>query len=316
MNSYNSHPSSVRQEHHYAHFTDGAMRHQETHVHIAKKLWGWDLSPSISWIQNMATATKIYYAALFFLTVKDFEVDQLHVLLILLVLPHQTWMYLLPHTLGLSLFGVHVSNFVKNLVIFMTQFKCFFLQAVQSFNRVWLFVTPRTAAHQTSLSIINSWSLLKLMSIESVMPSNHLILCHPGGLPWTFPSLGSQSLLSSGLIAHHSALSVCLHLRMHVLSWLNSGARLPKTESWLCHLLPAWPWEVDLNLSACFSLLTYKMGMIMWGLKDHTTVKNLEHCLVKSKSFISIPLQTLNTVRADFWISQDWYSIWHIVGAQ
>ena len=38
--------------------------------------------------------------------------------------------------------------------------------------------TPRTAAHQASLSITNSWSLLKLMSIESVMPSNHLILCH------------------------------------------------------------------------------------------------------------------------------------------
>ena len=42
-----------------------------------------------------------------------------------------------------------------------------------------LFVTPRTAAHQASLSFTISWSLHKLMSIESVMPSNHLILCHP-----------------------------------------------------------------------------------------------------------------------------------------
>ena len=41
------------------------------------------------------------------------------------------------------------------------------------------FATPWTAVHQASLSITNSWSLLKLMSIESVMPSNHLILCHP-----------------------------------------------------------------------------------------------------------------------------------------
>ena len=49
----------------------------------------------------------------------------------------------------------------------------------QSLSRVWLFVTPWTAAHQASLSITNSWSLFKLMSIESVMPSNHLILCHP-----------------------------------------------------------------------------------------------------------------------------------------
>ena len=44
---------------------------------------------------------------------------------------------------------------------------------------VQLFVTPWTAAHQDSLSITNSWSLLKLMSIDSVMPYNHIILCHP-----------------------------------------------------------------------------------------------------------------------------------------
>ena len=44
-------------------------------------------------------------------------------------------------------------------------------------------MTPWTAAHQASLSSTNSWSLLKLMSIESVMPSNHLILCHPLLLP-------------------------------------------------------------------------------------------------------------------------------------
>ena len=52
-------------------------------------------------------------------------------------------------------------------------------QSVQSLSRVWLFVTPWIAAHQASLSITNSWSLLKLMPIESVMPSSHLILCRP-----------------------------------------------------------------------------------------------------------------------------------------
>ena len=51
--------------------------------------------------------------------------------------------------------------------------------SVQSISPVRLFETPWTAACQASLSIINSWSLLKLMSIQSVMPSNHLILCHP-----------------------------------------------------------------------------------------------------------------------------------------
>ena len=60
----------------------------------------------------------------------------------------------------------------------------------QSLSRVQLFVTPWTAAHQASLSIINSRSLLKLMPIESVMPSNHLILCCPLLLlPWIFPSI-------------------------------------------------------------------------------------------------------------------------------
>ena len=53
------------------------------------------------------------------------------------------------------------------------------LVAVQSFSHILLFVTPWTAAHQAPLSFTISWSLLKLMSTESVMPSNHLILCHP-----------------------------------------------------------------------------------------------------------------------------------------
>ena len=62
--------------------------------------------------------------------------------------------------------------------------------SVQSLSCVWLFVTPWTAAWQASLSITNSWSLLKLMSIESVMPSKHLILCHPLLLPPSiFPSI-------------------------------------------------------------------------------------------------------------------------------
>ena len=53
------------------------------------------------------------------------------------------------------------------------------VSSVQSFSCVPLFVTPWTAAYQAFLSITNSQSLLKLMSIESVSPSNHLILCHP-----------------------------------------------------------------------------------------------------------------------------------------
>ena len=63
--------------------------------------------------------------------------------------------------------------------------------SVQSLSHVWLFATPWTAACQASLSITNSRSLLKFMSIESVMPSNHLILCRPLLLlPSIFPSIG------------------------------------------------------------------------------------------------------------------------------
>ena len=61
---------------------------------------------------------------------------------------------------------------------------------VQLPSCVWLFATPWTAARQASLSLTISWSLLKLMSIESVMPSNHLILCRPLLLlPSVFPSI-------------------------------------------------------------------------------------------------------------------------------
>ena len=66
---------------------------------------------------------------------------------------------------------------------------------VKSLSHVQLSATPWTAAHQASLFITNSQSLLKLMSIESVIPSNHLILCHPLLLlPQSFPASGSFSV--------------------------------------------------------------------------------------------------------------------------
>ena len=99
--------------------------------------------------------------------------------------------------------GVLVSNPLLNKeftigvdaeLLKLTQFS-----SVQSLNRVRLFETPLTAARQASLSITNSWSLPKLMSIESVMPSNHLVLCHPLLLlPSVLPSIrvfSSESVL-------------------------------------------------------------------------------------------------------------------------
>ena len=70
------------------------------------------------------------------------------------------------------------------------QWTIFQFSSVQLLSCVQLFVTPWTAGHQASLSIANSQSLFKLMSIKSVMPSNHLILCHPRLVPPSiFPSI-------------------------------------------------------------------------------------------------------------------------------
>ena len=81
-----------------------------------------------------------------------------------------------------------------SLVLWFIQFS-----SVQSLSHVWLFVTPWTAARQTSLFITNSRSPPKPMSIESVMPSNHLILCRPLLLPPVPPSI---RVFSSGSALH------------------------------------------------------------------------------------------------------------------
>ena len=75
---------------------------------------------------------------------------------------------------------------IKHDVYSMTSVQ---FSSVQSLSQFWFFVIPWTAACQASLSITNSRSWLKLMSIESVMPSNHLILCRPLLLPSIFPSI-------------------------------------------------------------------------------------------------------------------------------
>ena len=97
--------------------------------------------------------------------------------------------------------------------------------SVQLLSRVWLFVTPWTAACQASLSITNSRSLLTLMSIESVMPSSHLILCHPLLLPSIFPSikvfLMSQFFTSGGQSIGASASTSVFP--MNIQNWFPLG---------------------------------------------------------------------------------------------
>ena len=117
--------------------------------------------------------------------------------------------------------------------------------SVQSLSHVRLFATPWTAVRQASLSITNSWSLCKLMSIESVMASNHLILCHPLLLSASvFPSsrvFSSESVLRirwpkywsfSFNISHYNEYSGLISFRM---DWLDLLAVQGTLKSLLQH---------------------------------------------------------------------------------
>ena len=90
---------------------------------------------------------------------------------------------------------------------------------VPSLSRVWLFVTPWTAAHQVSLSFTISWSLLRLTSIELMMAMNHHILCHPLLLPPIVPSI---RVFPNELVFHIR----CLHMYTH--SWASLVAQTVK----------------------------------------------------------------------------------------
>ena len=98
--------------------------------------------------------------------------------------------------------GVEIDQSVINLFQFLlVNMNPVQFSSIHLLSRVSLFVTPWTTARQASLSITNSQSLLKLMSIESVMPSNYLILCHPLLLP---PSIFS----SIRVLSNESALRI------------------------------------------------------------------------------------------------------------
>ena len=117
--------------------------------------------------------------------------------------------------------------------------------SVQSLSRVRLFATPWTAACQASLSITNSQSVLKLMSFESVIPSNHLIPCHPLLLPPSiFPSIkvfSSESALCirwpkywsfSFSISPSDEYSGLISFRMDWLDLLAAQGTLKSVQSW------------------------------------------------------------------------------------
>ena len=114
---------------------------------------------------------------------------------------------------------------VKSMIIINDKCNVLFnISWVQLFSHVRLFVTPWTEAHQASLSITNTWSLLKLMSIALVMPFSHIILCHPLLPPSIFSSIRafSNELVlcisqSKGVSASASAFP------MNIQDWLPLG---------------------------------------------------------------------------------------------
>ena len=142
--------------------------------------------------------------------------------------------------------------------------------SVLSLSRVWLIVNPWTAARQASLSITNSRSLLKLMSIESVMPFNHFILCHPLLLPPSiFPSI-----------------------------------RVFSNESVLCIRGPKyWSFGFSISPSNEYSgLISFRMDLLD-RLGVQGTLKNfLQHH--SSKSALSFPYSPTLTSIQDYWKNQ------------
>ena len=126
--------------------------------------------------------------------------------------------------------------------------------SVQSLSCVHLFATPWTAACQASLSITNSWSLLKLMRIESVMTSNHLILCRPLLPPSIFPSnrvFSNESALRimwpkywsfNSSISPFNKYSGLISFRM---DWLDLLAVQGTLKSLLQHHRMSYSWQID-----------------------------------------------------------------------
>ena len=142
---------------------------------------------------------------------------------------------------------------------------CVQFSSVQSLSRVWLLVIPWTVAHQASLSTINSWSLPKFMSIESVMPSNHLILCCP----------------------------------LLLLFSIFSSIKVFSNESALCIRWPKY-WSFSFNISSSNEhpgLISFRMdwldllagqGTLKSLLQCHNTPSILRRCFLFSPTLISM----------------------------
>ena len=131
---------------------------------------------------------------------------------------------------------------------------------IQLLSHVWLFATPWTAAHQASLSITNSWSLFKLMSIESVLPSNHLILCHPlSSCLWSFPASGSfplsQLFPSGGQSIGVSVSTSVLPMNSGLISFRMDWLDLLTVQGTLKSLLQYHSWKASILQHSAFFMV-------------------------------------------------------------
>ena len=127
--------------------------------------------------------------------------------------------------------------------------------SVQLLSHVWLLVTPSTAAHQASLFINNSGSLPKLMSIESVMSSNHLIFCHPLLLPPSiFPSIR--------VFSNESAL--CIRWLKYWSFSFNISPSNEYIQDWFPLGLTGWISLQSEGLSRVFSNTTVQKHQFFW----------------------------------------------------
>ena len=135
-------------------------------------------------------------------------------------------------------------------------------------NRVWLCVTPWTTAGQASLSITNSWSLPKLMSIESVMPSNHLILCQSLFLlPSIFPSI---RVFSNESVLHIRWLNIGVSASASVLPINNPDWFPLKWTGWISLLSSPTPQFKSKNSSVLKFLYSQTLTCIHDWWKNHS----------------------------------------------
>ena len=160
----------------------------------------------------------------------------------------------------------------------------FSISSVQSLNRVQLFMTPWTAVHQASLSITNSQRLLKHMSIEPLMPSNHLILCHPLLLPPSiFPGLRVFSNES------------VLHIRWR--NYLGVSA----SESVLPMNIQDW---LPLELNGSISLLSKGLSRVF----SNTTVQKHQIFGAQPSSQSNSHIHTWPQEKPKPWLDRNWQS--------